>query len=104
MRNAAAGCGSGKITPCQGQATASRSIPSPMEIPFTGERFLPGCAGEIAYEHWHRYAFARRFATGKRVLDAACGEGYGTALLSKVASAVVGVDIDAATVAHARAA
>jgi ubiquinone/menaquinone biosynthesis C-methylase UbiE len=72
-----------------------------MEIPFTGERFLPGCAGEIAYEHWHRYAFARRFATGKRVLDAACGEGYGTALLSKVASAVVGVDIDAATVAHA---
>src|SRR5437762_9292288 len=74
-----------------------------MEIPFTGERFLPGCTGEIAYEHWHRYAFARRFVTGKRVLDAACGEGYGTALLSTVASAIVGVDIDAETVAHASA-
>ena len=74
-----------------------------MEIPFTGERFLPGCAGEIAYEHWHRYAFARRFAAGKRVLDAACGEGYGTALLGKVASDVVGIDIDGPTIAHASA-
>ena len=53
---------------------------------FTGERFMPGCSGEIAYEHWHRYAFARRFVGGKRVLDAACGEGYGSALLSTVAS------------------
>ncbi len=74
-----------------------------MELSFTGERFLPGCVGEIAYEHWHRYAFARRFVAGKRVLDAACGEGYGTALLSNLASTVVGVDIDAATVAHADA-
>ena len=73
------------------------------DLTFTGERFLPGCVGEIAYEHWHRYAFARRFAVGKRVLDAACGEGYGTALLGKVASTVVGVDIDGSTVAHASA-
>jgi ubiquinone/menaquinone biosynthesis C-methylase UbiE len=73
------------------------------DLTFTGERFLPGCAGEIAYEHWHRYAFARRFAMGKRVLDAACGEGYGSSLLAKVASAVVGIDIDAPTVAHASA-
>ena len=56
-------------------------------LEFTGERFVPGSAdGEIAYEHWHRYAFARRFGTGKRVLDAACGEGYGTALLAGVAA------------------
>jgi ubiquinone/menaquinone biosynthesis C-methylase UbiE len=73
------------------------------DLTFTGERFLPGCVGEIAYEHWHRYAFARRFAVGKRVLDAACGEGYGTALLAKAASTVVGVDIDRPTVAHASA-
>jgi ubiquinone/menaquinone biosynthesis C-methylase UbiE len=65
------------------------------EILFTGERFLPACTGEIAYEHWHRYAFARRFAAGKHVLDAACGEGYGSALLGAVATSVVGVDIDA---------
>lgn len=71
------------------------------EILFTGERFLPACTGEIAYEHWHRYAFARRFAAGKRVLDAACGEGYGSALLGTVAAGVVGVDIDASAIAHA---
>src|ERR1700682_331728 len=71
------------------------------EILFTGERFLPACTGEIAYEHWHRYAFARRFAAGKRVLDAACGEGYGSALLGAVAESVVGVDIDASAIAHA---
>lgn len=71
------------------------------ELSFTGERFMPGCSGEIAYEHWHRYAFARRFCAGTRVLDAACGEGYGTSLLSEVATSAVGVDIDAVTIARA---
>jgi SAM-dependent methyltransferase len=70
---------------------------------FTGERFLPSCSGEIAYEHWHRYVFARRFVEGKRVLDAACGEGYGTALLGTVAKTIVGLDIDVATIDRARA-
>jgi SAM-dependent methyltransferase len=36
------------------------------------------------------------------VLDAACGEGYGTALLATVARSAVGVDIDAETVQRAR--
>ena len=71
------------------------------DLTFTGERFLPACTGEIAYEHWHRYAFARRFVAGKRVLDAACGEGYGSALLGEAAASVVGVDIDGPTIAHA---
>ncbi len=71
-------------------------------LPFTGERFTPECVREIWYEHWHRYAFARRFAADKRVLDAACGEGYGSALLADVAAQVSGVDIDADSVAHAR--
>jgi SAM-dependent methyltransferase len=72
-------------------------------LPFTGERFTTECVREIWYEHWHRYAFASGIAADRRVLDAACGEGYGSALLSRVAADVVGVDIDAATVAHARA-
>ncbi|MEO8345763.1 MAG: methyltransferase domain-containing protein [Betaproteobacteria bacterium] len=75
----------------------------PADLEFTGERFVPGIAGEIAHEHWHRYAFARRYAAGKRVLDAACGEGYGSALLAGVAAEVTGIDIDAASIAHARA-
>ena len=71
-------------------------------MPFTGERFTPECEREIWYEHWHRYVFARSFVSGKRVLDAACGEGYGTALLADVASTVVGIDISDAAIAHAR--
>ena len=70
-------------------------------LPFTGERYTPECVGELAYEHWHRYAFARRLAGGRRVLDAACGEGYGAALLAEVAADVLGVDLDGTAVAHA---
>jgi len=77
---------------------------SDAELEFTGERYVPGTAGEIAHEHWHRYAFARGLVRGKRVLDVACGEGYGSALLGSAAAEVTGVDIDAATLAHARAA
>jgi len=82
--------------------SVSDSSPPPAAPAFTGERFVPSCSGEIAYEHWHRYAFARRFAAGKRVLDAACGEGYGTALLGAVAASAIGVDIDVATIDNAR--
>jgi SAM-dependent methyltransferase len=72
------------------------------KVEFTGERYLPTIKGEIAFEHLHRYAFARRYVHGKRVLDAACGEGYGTAMLASTASGVSGVDIDRATIAHAK--
>ena len=72
------------------------------ELAFTGERFTPECEREIWYEHWHRYVFARELARGKRILDAACGEGYGSAMLAEVADEVIGVDIDARTIAHAR--
>lgn len=82
--------------------SASAPTPSSEESAFTGERFLPSCCGEIAYEHWHRYAFARRFVQGKRVLDAACGEGYGTALLAAVAASAVGIDIDLTTIHQAQ--
>lgn len=76
--------------------------PDTSAMPFTGERFTPECVREIWYEHWHRYVFAQRLAQGQRVLDAACGEGYGSALLAGSAAEVVGVDIDAASIAHAR--
>lgn len=72
-------------------------------LEFTGERFTPECVREIWYEHMHRYAFARPFARGLRVLDAACGEGYGSALLADLADEVLGLDISGQAVAHARA-
>ncbi|HXX86218.1 MAG TPA: hypothetical protein VEN29_19835 [Casimicrobiaceae bacterium] len=71
------------------------------ELTFTGERFVPGSAGAIAYEHWHRYAFAWRCCTDRFVLDAACGGGHGTSLLGAVAATATSVDIDAA--AHRQA-
>jgi SAM-dependent methyltransferase len=72
------------------------------ELAFTGERFVPGTKGEIWIEHWHRYHFAARWCEGKRVLDVACGEGYGTALLARHAAHVTGADISAEAIAHAR--
>lgn len=73
------------------------------ELPWTGERFLPELGGDIALEHFHRYAFARSLASNKRVLDVACGEGYGARMLAEVASEVVGVDINPTVIAHASA-
>ena len=72
------------------------------ELPFTGERFTPECVREIWLEHWHRYAFALPLARGKRVLDAACGEGYGSALLAEHCGSVVGLDISEQAIAHAK--
>ena len=68
---------------------------------FTGERFIPTEQGEIRLEHYHRYAVVLDIVFGKDVLDVACGEGYGAALMSEVARAVTGVDIADATIRHA---
>jgi SAM-dependent methyltransferase len=72
-------------------------------LPFTGERFTPEVGGAIWYEHWHRYCAALPVARGRRVLDAACGEGYGSWLMSSAAAEVTGIDIDANAIDHARA-
>ena len=72
-------------------------------LPFTGERFIPGAPGEIWYEHWHRYHFAAPLVKDRDVLDVACGEGYGSALLACGARKVTGVDLATAAIDHARA-
>ena len=67
------------------------------------ERFDPAAqGGRIAYEHLHRYALCREHVGGRRVLDLACGTGYGSAILADVAAAVTGVDISATAIASAR--
>lgn len=75
---------------------------SESDLLFTGERFLPDCEREIWYEHFHRYTMAVSFAEGKKVLDAACGEGYGSHLLAQKASSVVGVDVSETAIEHAK--
>jgi 2-polyprenyl-3-methyl-5-hydroxy-6-metoxy-1,4-benzoquinol methylase len=74
-----------------------------ISMQFTGERFIPGVAGNINLEHVHRYNFCIDFTAGKDVLDIACGEGYGSALISAHAKQVWGVDLSAEAVAHAQA-
>ncbi|MGI8874829.1 MAG: class I SAM-dependent methyltransferase [Egibacteraceae bacterium] len=75
-------------------------------LPLTGERTVSGVAIET---YWFaRHVAAYRFAAGRRhglrVLDAGCGEGYGTAMLAAGGGQgpVLGVDLDGAVVAHAR--
>lgn len=54
------------------------------------------------WEHIHRYRFALGFAEGRHVLDAACGEGYGSAALMTRAQSVLGIDRDPSAVDWAR--
>ena len=77
--------------------------PDPADtLPWTGERLVTSCAKPIAYEHLHRYAIACTLAKGKRVLDIACGEGYGSRLLARTGAHVIGVDNDATAISHAQ--
>ena len=70
---------------------------------FTGERVIPGkCNADLLNEHLARYYFARRYAQGKKVLDVACGAGYGTAILAGGAKFAAGLDIDQEALLYAR--
>jgi ubiquinone/menaquinone biosynthesis C-methylase UbiE len=67
------------------------------------ERIIPDETDPgIVALHLKRYAFALPLCSGKDVLDAACGAGYGTAHLAGAARRVVGVDRSEETIAYAR--
>jgi SAM-dependent methyltransferase len=70
------------------------------------ERAEPGTPqwAELAAPHLTRYLFAAERSVGRRVLDLGSGAGYGAAMLGAGgATAVLGVDADAASVARAQA-
>lgn len=70
---------------------------------FTGERVIPGHVdANLWNEHAARYAFAERLARGRRVVDAGCGTGYGSAMLARCAALVTGLDVSAGALAYAR--
>jgi 2-polyprenyl-3-methyl-5-hydroxy-6-metoxy-1,4-benzoquinol methylase len=73
-----------------------------LKMPFTGERFTPETRGNLQLEHQHRYLLASQIVENKTILDIASGEGYGSNILSKLATHVYGVDIDAQTIEHAK--
>lgn len=70
---------------------------------FTGERFILGqVTGDIETEHLQRYNMVRDVVKNKNVLDAACGEGYGSFILSKFAKFITGIDISQEAVEYAK--
>lgn len=75
--------------------------PPTRDLRLTGERTLPGLPEE---NYWfRRHEAAYRLAAGLtsgRIVDAGCGEGYGTAILGRRGRAI-GLDLDPATVGHA---
>lgn len=66
------------------------------------ERFYPTKRDISYYEHFHRYLLAKFYVEGKKVLDIACGEGYGSHFLSQKAKNVTAVDVDSATIEAAK--
>jgi SAM-dependent methyltransferase len=74
-------------------------------LQLTGERTLPDVPEE---NYWFRrhlavYEWIAARAGGRRVVDLACGEGYGSAVLARTAARVVGVDANPEAFEHARA-
>ncbi len=74
----------------------------PLEL--TGERTLPDVPAE---NYWYRrhlavYEWIGARIAGRRVIDMACGEGYGSEVLSRSADSVIGVDANPEAHEHAR--
>ncbi len=73
-------------------------------LALTGERTLPDVPAE---NYWFRrhlavYEWIGMRVTGGRVIDMACGEGYGSDVLARTARSVVGVDANPEAHEHAR--
>ncbi len=74
----------------------------PLEL--TGERTLPDVPAE---NYWFRrhlavYEWIAARVPGLRVIDMACGEGYGSDVLARTAAEVIGVDANPEAHEHAR--
>jgi 2-polyprenyl-3-methyl-5-hydroxy-6-metoxy-1,4-benzoquinol methylase len=73
-------------------------------LALTGERTLPDVPQE---NYWFRrhlvvYEWIASQVAGLRVVDMACGEGYGSDVLARTAASVVGVDANPEAHEHAR--
>lgn len=86
------------------QAAASAST---LERLIPAELDLSDVTGEETYRlHVERYDFAAKFVVSGRVLDCACGVGYGSERLASVGTGtqrVTGVDLDGSAIGYANA-
>lgn len=69
------------------QFTLERYDPSYDKAPFFPMIF-------ISAPHWARYKWAAQYCKNKRLLDIACGSGYGLNYLAQFASEAIGIDCD----------
>lgn len=67
-----------------------------------GERQVATTLDGIRADHRNRYEWAAERLAGKRVYDAACGVGYGSAILAEAGCEVNGFDRDEQTIEFAR--
>jgi SAM-dependent methyltransferase len=74
-------------------------------LALTGERTLPDVPEENYWYQRHLvvYEWIAARAHGRRIVDLACGEGYGSAVLGRTAASVIGVDANPEAFAHAQA-
>ena len=79
--------------------------PGVAPLHLTGERTLPDVPEENYWYQRHLvvYEWVAERVHGRRVVDLACGEGYGSAVLARTAASVVGVDANPEAFEHARA-
>ncbi|MDD4627887.1 MAG: class I SAM-dependent methyltransferase [Candidatus Peribacteraceae bacterium] len=72
---------------------------------FTGEFFVPGqTSRRIRDDADARYRFAAPFVAGKKVLEVACGTGYGTDRMKQAgAASILAMDISEDALSYARA-
>jgi SAM-dependent methyltransferase len=89
------------VRPVYAQGDQPDGVP-PLEL--TGERTLPDVPAE---NYWFRrhlavYEWIAARVRGLRVIDMACGEGYGSDVLARTAAGVVGVDANPEAHEHAR--
>jgi 2-polyprenyl-3-methyl-5-hydroxy-6-metoxy-1,4-benzoquinol methylase len=73
-----------------------RIVPETLDVDDERER-------QVLELHLERYRFAEKFCAGKRVLDIACGVGYGADLLCRTAREITAVDLDAKAIHYAEA-
>jgi SAM-dependent methyltransferase len=79
--------------------------PGVAPLHLTGERTLPDVPEENYWYQRHLvvYEWIAQRVHGRKVVDLACGEGYGSAVLARTAASVIGVDANPEAFEHARA-
>ena len=71
-------------------------------LKWTGERIIPEEGRYMFQRHLQAYQFSVNFCRERVILDAGCGEGYGSYLLSDAAARVIGIDKSEEAINHCK--